>query len=190
MVAVLGGRGGAGATVLACGLAVTAVRTGRRALLVDGDPRRWARSRVRVGGVDGLRWPGLSHTAGLCGPRARRRAARRRRVRGPLRGSGRRPALPLDAMVAALDAGRRGWDLTVVDLPRRFDDATVAALSAVDHMLLVVPAEIRACAAARRVATEALRHTGSMSLVVRTPAPTRLSPREISRAMGLSLAGT
>ncbi len=38
LVAVLGGRGGAGATTLACALAVTAARTGRSVLLVDGDP--------------------------------------------------------------------------------------------------------------------------------------------------------
>src|SRR5262249_29180501 len=38
VVAVLGGRGGAGASVLAAGLAVTAGRAGLRALLVDADP--------------------------------------------------------------------------------------------------------------------------------------------------------
>src|SRR5439155_20698900 len=38
VVAVLGGRGGAGASVLAAGLAVTAARGGLRALLVDADP--------------------------------------------------------------------------------------------------------------------------------------------------------
>lgn len=37
-VAVLGGRGGAGASTLACALAVTAARTGRRTMLLDGDP--------------------------------------------------------------------------------------------------------------------------------------------------------
>src|SRR6185369_11219568 len=38
VVAVLGGRGGAGASVFAAGLAVTAGRAGLRALLVDADP--------------------------------------------------------------------------------------------------------------------------------------------------------
>lgn len=37
-VAVLGGRGGAGASTLACALAVTAARSGRRTMLIDGDP--------------------------------------------------------------------------------------------------------------------------------------------------------
>jgi len=53
-----------------------------------------------------------------------------------------------------------------------------------------VPAELRACAAASRVAADALRHTDSLSIVVRTPAPGRLSAREISRALELPLAGS
>ncbi|NDZ86186.1 septum formation initiator, partial [Streptomyces sp. SID10115] len=37
-VGVIGGRGGAGASTLACALAVTAAREGRRTMLVDADP--------------------------------------------------------------------------------------------------------------------------------------------------------
>jgi secretion/DNA translocation related CpaE-like protein len=192
MVAVLGGRGGAGATVLACGLAVTAVRTGRRALLVDGDPLGGGLDLVfGWEGVAGLRWSGLADTAGAVGVPALADALPGEGALAVLscdRDDG--PAVPLEAMLTAIEAGRRGWDLTVVDLPRRFDDAALAVLAAADHTVLVVPAELRACAAAARVATEALRHTGSMSLVVRKVLPGNLSPREISRALGLPLAGT
>lgn len=61
VVAVVPGSGGAGASVLAAGLAVTAVRHGVRPLLIDADPLG--------GGLDvllgweehaGLRWPGLA----------------------------------------------------------------------------------------------------------------------------------
>jgi secretion/DNA translocation related CpaE-like protein len=192
VVAVLGGRGGAGASVLSAGLAVSAVRIGRRALLVDGDPFG--------GGLDlmlgweevaGLRWPGLSHTSGRVSAPALVDALPSRGELAVLscsREDG--PALPVEAMVAAIDAGRRGWDLVVLDLPRRFDDAALAALASADHTLLIVPAEVRASAAAARVAAEALRHTESMSLVVRTPSPARLAPREIARAIGLPLAGS
>ncbi|MDT5043562.1 MAG: hypothetical protein QOE51_4547 [Actinoplanes sp.] len=38
VIAVIGGRGGAGASILAGGLAVTAVSAGLRTLLIDGDP--------------------------------------------------------------------------------------------------------------------------------------------------------
>ena len=66
--------------------------------------------------------------------------------------------LPAQAMAAALDAGRRGRDLVVVDLPRHLDDAAVAALQAADHVFLVVPAELRATAAATVVAKAAAAH--------------------------------
>ena len=65
VLAVLGGRGGAGASVLAAGLCVTASRSGLRTLLVDADPLG--------GGADlllgweeehGLRWPQLAEAGG------------------------------------------------------------------------------------------------------------------------------
>jgi secretion/DNA translocation related CpaE-like protein len=191
VLAVVGGRGGAGASVLAAGLAVTAVRLGKRSILVDAD--------THGGGLDlvlgferndGLRWPGLAHAAGGVSAAALDDALPHSGELALLSCDRDDPAVPLEAMEAALDAGRRGWHLTVVDLPRRFDESAEAALATADHVLLVVPAELRACAAASRVAADALRHTDSLSIVVRTPAPGRLSAREISRALELPLAGS
>jgi secretion/DNA translocation related CpaE-like protein len=95
-----------------------------------------------------------------------------------------------EAMSAALDAGRTERDLVVVDLPRHLDDAAVLALAVADRVLLLVPAELRACAAAARVAAAVTRHTETLELVVRGPAPGRLKAREIARALGLPLVGT
>ena len=65
LVAVLGGRGGAGATTLTVALALAAVRRGCRALLVDGDPLGGGIDLV-LGGeqATGLRWPDLGDTQG------------------------------------------------------------------------------------------------------------------------------
>jgi secretion/DNA translocation related CpaE-like protein len=98
--------------------------------------------------------------------------------------------LPLDAMVAAMEAGRRGRDLVVVDLPRHLNAAAAVTLTAADRVLLVVPAELRACASAARVASAVLMHTDAVSVVVRGPAPGRLKAREIAKALGLPLAGS
>ncbi|WP_203704255.1 septum site-determining protein Ssd [Asanoa iriomotensis] len=191
VIAVLGGRGGAGASVLAGALAVTAARDGRRALLVDGDP---------FGGgielmfgweqVDGLRWPALASTEGALDPVALVRSL-------PARGDlvmvsfdrGAPLSLPPAAMAAVLDAGRRARDVVVVDLPRRLDDAAVAALQGADHTLLVVPAELRATAAAGQVAKAVALHCASASVVVRGPAPGKLSAAEVAEAVGFPLAG-
>lgn len=192
VVAVLGGRGGAGTSVLAAGLAVTAARAGLRGLLIDADP---------IGGgadlvlgwedLDGLRWSALSHGSTGVAPPALVDALPNRGDLAVLSWDrGDLVSVPPDAMEAALDAGRASRDLVVVDLPRRLDDAAVVALAAADRALLLVPAELRACAAAARVATVAAMHTGTLRVVVRGPAPGRLKAREIARALGLPLAGT
>jgi len=191
VVAVVGGRGGAGASVLATALAVTAARAGSRVLLVDADPLGGGLDLV-LGweGLDGLRWPALAHTAGTVSPPALVAALPRRGELAVLScDRDEEPGLSAAAMAAALDAGRRGRDAVLVDLPRQFDDASVVALSGADHVLLVVPAELRACAAAARVAAAALVHTEALSVVVRGPAPGRLKAVEIARALGLPMAG-
>lgn len=191
IVAVIGGRGGAGASVLAGGLAVTAARAGLRTLLVDADPLGGGLDLV-LGWeqLEGLRWPELSRSDGRIDPPALVRAL-------PSRGDlvvlswdrGELLDLPVEAMAAAMDAGRRGRDLVVVDLPRQLDAAAVVALQAADQAFLVVPAELRATAAAARVAAAAGLHCPDLSVIVRGPAPGRLRAHEIAQALGLPLAG-
>jgi hypothetical protein len=53
-------------------------------------------------------------------------------------------AVPADSAATALDGGRHGGDLVVVDLPRQPGDAAIVALEAALHTLLVVPAEQQA----------------------------------------------
>lgn len=65
LLAVVGGRGGAGATTLAVALAVTASRSGRRVVIVDADPLGGGIDLVVGGeGAAGLRWPDLAGTRG------------------------------------------------------------------------------------------------------------------------------
>ncbi|MGX6605382.1 septum site-determining protein Ssd [Micromonosporaceae bacterium Da 78-11] len=192
ILAVLGGRGGAGASILAGGLAVTAVAAGHRTLLVDADP---------LGGgldlllgwehVDGLRWGALAGAGGRVDPPALLKAL-------PHRGDlvllsfdrEQLTAIPGEAMAATIDAARRGRDVVIADLPRRLDDAAVLALQAADRAVLVVPAELRATAAAARVATTARLHCRELSVVVRGPAPGKLRPRDVAAALNLPLAGS
>jgi secretion/DNA translocation related CpaE-like protein len=191
MLAVIGGRGGAGASVLAGALAVTAVRGGKRTLLVDADPLGGGLDLV-LGWeeVDGLRWSALTGAGGRMDPPALIQSL-------PQRGDlvllsfARDESVPIpgEAMAATLDAARRARDVIIADLPRHLDDAAVLALQAADRTLLVVPAELRATAAATRVAAMAAMHCESVSVVVRGPSPGRLKPREVAGALGLPLAG-
>jgi secretion/DNA translocation related CpaE-like protein len=192
VVAVVGGRGGAGASVLAAGLAVTAARSGLRAMLVDADPMGGGVDLV-LGweGLDGLRWPALSGGPTGVSPPALVDALPSRGELAVLSWDRGNPLLvPPDAMRAALDAGRATRDIVVVDLPRRLDDGAVLALEAADRTLLVVPAELRACAAANRVAAVAAVHTTSLGVVVRTPGPGGLRAREVARSLNLPLVAS
>lgn len=191
LVAVVGGRGGAGATSLACALAVTAGRRTSRTLLVDGDPLG--------GGIDlcfgreqdsGPRWPDFVATRGRLSAAALTEALPRVHNLSLLswdRGDVR--ALPAEAVRAVVQAGRRGCDLVVVDLPRVVDEASRAVLSAATTVLLVVPAEVRSAAAASRVAASLALYSRDLRTVVRGPAPCGLQAQEIARALCLPLAG-
>ncbi|NUT31940.1 MAG: hypothetical protein HOV79_02590, partial [Hamadaea sp.] len=95
----------------------------------------------------------------------------------------------LDAMSAALDAGRRGRDLVVLDLPRYADGPAVTGIAAAHRVFVVVPAELRATAAAGAVTRAVREHCDNLSAVVRGPAPGGLRPHEIADALGLPLAG-
>lgn len=286
VLAVVGGRGGAGASSFAAAAALVAQRRGHRALLIDCDP---------LGGgldfllgaeqVDGLRWPELPLAGGRVAaaalhdalpsvPVARSGSPGRRGTDGRAAdlptgwdtrpgsstgpdgrsaGMGGRPPLTADgrvvgramgvdasaseallgtggraadpssgvygtglvrasafgglggdrltvlscgrdghspapeAVAAVIDAGRRAGDTVVCDLPRHLPEAAVVALDRADLVVLVVPAEVRACAAATPLA-EQLRQRGStVRLVVRGPAPGGLLPADVSRVLALPL---
>lgn len=191
VVGVVGGRGGAGASVLAAALAVTAVRFGLRTMLVDADPYGGGLDLV-LGGeeAEGLRWPELAGASGRLSGTA---------LHGSLPRIGELCVLSWDrrnagdvspaALEAVLAAGRATSDVVVVDLPRRPDEATVHVLQVASRVLLVVPAEVRACAAAARVAHAVSAHCGDLRVVVRGPAPARLRSRDVVAALGLPLEG-
>ena len=192
LLAVVGGRGGAGATVLAAAIAVTAVRLGRSALLVDGDPFGGGIDLVLGGESErGLRWPELAATRGRVPAGALAQALPR--VGGLAVLSCDRDAAPVEvhpeAMSAVLAAGRRAHDLVVVDLPRRLDDLARVVLADADVLLVVVPAEVRGAAAAARVATAFAPYVRDLRVVVRGPAPAGLDGPAVAEALGLPLAG-
>ena len=189
-VCVAGGRGGAGASVTAVGLAVTAARGGDPVLLVDADPLG--------GGIDlalglenaeGARWPAFTDRRGRLSAGALRAALPAVDGLAVLaRSRGDTAAVPAPAMRAVLDASRRGAALVVVDLPRQPDEAAVEALAVADVTLLVAPCDVRGVAASAAVAAEVGRHTSDVRIVARTGRG-RLPPETVAASLGLPLAG-
>ena len=195
VLAVVGGRGGAGASVLAAAVAVTAVRDGSRALLVDCDPLGGGLDLV-LGAEDlsGLRWPDIGVGGGRVPATALHAALPAPPVTG--RGAGELGMLSCDrsaegptpaAVAAVLDAGRRAGETVVCDLPRYPTEAAVTALAAADLTALVVPADVRSSSAAARVAAVLAEHGATVALVVRGPSPGGVEAAEIARALELPL---
>ncbi|WP_406059592.1 septum formation initiator [Streptomyces sp. NBC_01077] len=190
-VGVVGGRGGAGASTLACGLALAAARTGRRTLLVDGDPLGGGLD-VLLGGEreEGRRWPDFVASKGrLAGGALEESLPSVRGVR--VLSWGREPAAPVpaEAVRSVLAAARRRGGVVVVDLPRGTDPAAVEALAQLDLGLLVVPGELRAVAAAHRVASTLALGVRDLRAVVRGPYAAGLDERWVADALRLPLAG-
>jgi secretion/DNA translocation related CpaE-like protein len=191
LVAVIGGRGGAGASVLACALALTAARAGHRPALVDADPFGAGLDLMLAAEqVPGLRWPDLAQ------------------ARGRVDGAGVLAGLPavdgiavlawgpapapeprVGTVASVLDALVRQASLVVVDLPRAGGPGWEPALDRACLGLLVVPAEVGATAAAARVCARIQTRLPDLRLVVRGPAPTGLPAEAVAEALDLPLAG-
>ncbi|WP_345044635.1 septum site-determining protein Ssd [Streptomyces sannanensis] len=190
-VGVIGGRGGSGASTLACALAVTAARGGHRTMLVDGDPLGGGLD-VLLGGeqAEGRRWPDFAASRGrVAGGALEESLPRLHALRVLSWDRGDSVVIPPEAMRAVLAAARRRGGLVVVDLPRRVDEGVVEVLAQLDLGLLVVPAELRAVAAAKRVSSVVGMLLRDLRVVVRGPYAAGLDEEWVAEALGLPLAG-
>lgn len=184
VVVVIGGRGGAGASLFATALALVAPD----ALLVDLDP--WGGGiDLLVGGeaAPGLRWPDLALHSGRVNWPAVREALPRHREVSMLSGTRRGCELDVGPVQAVVDAGRRGGATVVCDLPRRLTDATESALDSADLVVVVSQCDVRACAATATIAPVLSRINPSVGLVVRGPSPGGLQAAEVADIAGLPL---
>lgn len=189
-IAVIGARGGAGASLLATALAQCA----GEALLVDLD--------VWGGGIDllagtenaaGLRWGDLTARSGRLTWPALREALPRQRGVSVLSGARRgyeTHEVEAGTVDAVMDAGRRGGITVVCDLPRAWVDPVEAALSAADLVVVVSPCDVRSCAAGATIAPRLHAANPNVGLVVRGPAPGGLRATEVAEIIGLPLLAT
>lgn len=174
-VSVIGGRGGAGASLLTVALALAGERAGHSTALLDADPLGCGPDIYL--GCDHT--PQSPHTGwnDLMNQRSRTswRALRDGLPRAGLvdvltwaRGAGGQgTSLPVGAARSVLASARRGSGLVVIDLPRSFDAATRVFLNHSDLVLLVVPADVYAVVSAARMVDALRQETDRLRLVVR-----------------------
>jgi secretion/DNA translocation related CpaE-like protein len=103
------------------------------------------------------------------------------------RGSG--AVIPPTAVTAVMTTVRSSADLICVDLPRALDATGSAAAQLCQTVLIVVPAEVRAAAAAVRVRERAQQMCDDVRAVVRVPGPGGLAAEVVAQAVGVPLYG-
>jgi secretion/DNA translocation related CpaE-like protein len=200
MFAVIGARGGAGASTFAVSLSISAARAGS-VLLVDADPLSGGIDLV-VGSEhrDGLRWPDVALTDGRLAASTLRDALPEERgvsVLSWTRGLAQvtstgdlPPAVTPATMQAMLGAAQRSFEHVVVDVPRGLDATGDLVLSTADGVVVVCVDDVRSIAAAS-VLILRLRGTGAdLGLVVRTTRWSATSPQAIADSLGVALVGS
>jgi secretion/DNA translocation related CpaE-like protein len=183
-VAVISGRGGAGASIFSAALAIAAADT----LLVDVDP--WGGGMDLLLGLEGqpgLRWPDVSVQSGRLSLTAVRDAVPCHGGVGVLSGARHEADIMGASLLAIVDAGRRGGVTVVCDVPRRLTEAAEAALDAADLVVVVAGCDVRSCAAASAMAPALSGVNPNVGLVVRGPSPGGLRAADVARAAGLPL---
>jgi secretion/DNA translocation related CpaE-like protein len=188
-VSIVGGRGGCGASTLAAALALTGADGHLRTLLVDADPLGGGIDMV-LGNEDavGLRWPDLASASGrLAAPSLREALPSVRALRVLSWDRGDVLTIPAEPMRSVLTAAQRGHDLVVIDCPRRLDAAAEEALGRSTVVLLLVPAEVRAIAAATRVLAQLREVAGHICLVARSPGPSGLEADVVADTLDIPL---
>jgi len=188
VVAVLAGRGGAGASVFATALAQVAAES----LLIDGDP--WGGGLDLVLGTEtdsGLRWPDLSSAGGRLSYPALKDAlpgyhgvsllSCSRAFSGDPAGNN----ISSPPLAAVIDAGSRAGVTVVCDVARQPTPAAETALAAADLVLLITTADVRSCAASAATAQWASAGNPNIAVLVRGPSPGGLRSIDIARILGL-----
>jgi secretion/DNA translocation related CpaE-like protein len=189
VVAVLGAAGGAGTSTLALALAVHG-----RGWLVDLDPvRSCTEAATGSERVAGARWPDLLHLAGRLPPGVL--LERLPTADGvPLvtwsahddapPGAGPSPA----AVEAVVAAGRAAAPLVVLDLAAAGTPAPGPSWRLTDAAVLVVPDEVPAVVAARRLVTALRAVVGTVHVVVVGRRPGGPGARAVAEVLGVPTA--
>lgn len=189
VVGVVGGSGGAGASVLASALAVAGARLGLGPVLVDADPGSGGLDLV-LGAeeVAGARWCDLAAVTGLLSPDTLRAALPSAHGVAVLSVDRESPEpLPISAVPAVVDSTTTAYDLVLLDLPRARADLLEVLVPRCDVVLLVVTADVRGASAALRPAG-LLRQRAATRLAVRHVPQAGLDPDEIGSWLDLDVA--
>lgn len=185
LVCVVPGSGGAGASSLSVALAEAAgARLSDGVLLIDGDPVGGGLD-VALGAesIPGLRWPDLARTSGRVAPDSLRQALPMIEHIHLLSHARRPVEVEPAAWESMVSAGARGFPLTIVD------GEIPPGTSRSGHVIVVVPAELRAVAAAAARLPHLQENGGDVRVVVRQRRDSDLDVDDVAAVLPVSVVG-
>lgn len=185
LIAVIPGSGGAGASTLAINLGLRAVSQGLSVLVIDIDPTG--------GGIDltlgaeeqqGTRWCDIDPGSGRIAAGTLVNALPVFNGLSFLSHGRARVHVPeVEVLAAVVDAGRRGFDLVIVDLPRGLSPATELLISQADLSVIAVRNHVRSVAASASV-REWIRSVGGKTHCVVAAGHKGVSVPDVALALG------
>lgn len=197
VVAIVGARGGAGASVLTAALARTAAWEDLHCYALDLDPGGCGlHTTMGADRLQGVGWHDLGSAIGRIPADVLRRELPVLDGVRLLTWTQPGTPLPLPGVTASLlDAASRDADIVLVDLARwlllnAMPAATLAGevLARADVVLVVCPADVRSATAAQRLlSSPVLAGVPQVGVVVRGPAPGALTGEDVADALGLRL---
>lgn len=187
LIAVTGGSGGVGASVLACALASMAASRASTAL-VDLDPGGPGLRRLAgFDALDGVTWADLAESPGRIGARALREALPRQGGLGILDRADLVPAHAGPVVRDVVATARRGHAWVVLDLPRAGEAPVADVTGQCDRVVLVVRAGVGQVVAAARAADHLRAGGASPAVVVRARRRDTDRAEAVARAVGAPL---
>ncbi|MGC0367005.1 secretion/DNA translocation related CpaE-like protein [Rhodococcus sp. 27YEA15] len=190
VLSVVGGCGGAGASVCAAAIALTSASRQIETLLVDIDPfGSGADVLLGMESAPGPRWGALTIERGRLSPDSLRDALPSRgnflRVLASSRSETEGPTTA--AAGAVVEAGSSSGGLVICDVPRQRSSVGETVLGLSDFVLVVVPATVAACVAAEKIGAWVSRNNSKTGILVRGPAPGGLRGIDVADMLGLPL---
>lgn len=188
VITVMGAGGGAGASTLAAGLARVANASDQRVLLIDADPLSAGIDLIL--GVDdaaGGRWSDVLGISGRINPQVLKDALPN--IGGiTVLAPARQTAVHItpESFAQVMEAGVRGFDLVVVDLPCSMHAVNALALNQATAAILITPAHVLSACRAVVVAEYMKQHTGALQFIVRHVRE-GLDPSVVAEAVRLPL---
>lgn len=188
---VVGGTGGAGASVLACAVARQSAEAGISTVLVDADALGGGLD-VVLGceNLEGLRWPALASSRGRLRPSTLQDALPRQGNLSVLswdRTLDATSAITDGVFDAVIAASQQAFEFVVIDLPRH---APIEWAAMCHSMTVVTPGRVRAAVATAAVANRLTQVHSSVRIAVRENGRAGVDADLLAKAVGLELAGT